>query len=277
MSLNKRQKLIEEQLTIDAESVKRQIVQFIREYFIANNQEKAIIGFSGGLDSTLIAHLTAEAIGSKNITGLHLPSGDVDIGSNTADVTAVYDILRIPFANRKLISLADKVKIYLKEDPEMSPLTLGNLKARLRMIELYIEAGRPEYNGKAIVIGTSNKSEIFIGYFTKYGDGGVDLEPIGDLFKTQVFQLSRYMGVLENIVEKTPSANLWPGQTDENEIGLSYEKLDVLLTLMLEKKVSKKQLMEYYGYSQEEIEAIERRIMTTEHKRNMPPVCELMF
>lgn len=273
MRLNRIQEEIGKEMEIDAKYVKDQIVQYLRNYFAAAGQKKAIIGFSGGIDSTVIGYLMAEAIGSENIIAAHLPFGDVGTGSNFADVTATYNILNIPSANRKWINIAGIVASFAREDANMTPLRLGNLKARIRMIELYDLAAK--YNG--LVVGTSNKSEILIGYFTKFGDGGVDLEPIGDLFKTQVYQLARYLKIPESIIEKPPSANLWPGQTDEKEIGYPYKVLDRILYLMYIKKVSDIKLVNFYGYIQKDIDEIRRKVTSTEHKRKLPPIYEIVI
>ena len=127
---------------------------------------------------------------------------------------------------------------------------------------------------KALVLGTSNKTEMIMGYFTKYGDGGVDLEPLGDLYKTQVKQLAKYLGVPGAILKKPPSAGLWPGQTDEGEMGISYEELDAILYYMFDKNYSTKRLLTL-GFSIENIEKVKNFVKNSEHKRRLPPVANI--
>lgn len=142
--------------------------------------------------------------------------------------------------------------------------------ARERMSVLYDWA----LSLRALVLGTSNKTELILGYFTKYGDGGVDLEPLGDLYKTQVRQLARYLGISGPIINRPPSAGLWPGQTDEGELGINYEELDKILYCMFEKKYSIKKLLTL-GFSIENIEKVKNFIKNSEHKRRLPPVARI--
>jgi len=146
----------------------------------------------------------------------------------------------------------------------------GNMIARERMSILYDWA----LSLRALVVGTSNKTELMLGYFTKYGDGGVDLEPLGNLYKTQVRQLARYLGVPEPIVRMRPSAGLWPGQTDEGELGISYDELDRILYYMFDKKFSTKKLLSL-GFSIENIEKVKNFVKKSEHKRRLPPVAKI--
>lgn len=127
---------------------------------------------------------------------------------------------------------------------------------------------------RGLVLGTSNKTELSMGYFTKYGDGGVDLEPLGDLYKTQVRQLAKYIGVPQSIIRRRPSAGLWPGQTDEGELGINYEELDKILYCMLEKKHSIKKLLTL-GFSIENVEKVKNFVKNSKHKRRLPPVARI--
>ena len=145
-------------------------------------------------------------------------------------------------------------------------LTMGNLKARIRMSLLYFHANQMN----RMVIGTGNKTELFLGYFTKYGDGGVDIEPIGELYKTEVWELSRMLGVPETLITKKPSAGLWAGQTDEAELGISYLKVDEVLK-KLEQKEDPETIIKTLGISVEQMNSVMSRIKKSEHKRNAPP------
>ncbi|MEM2715772.1 MAG: NAD(+) synthase, partial [Candidatus Thermoplasmatota archaeon] len=155
---------------------------------------------------------------------------------------------------------------------EMDEITLGNIKARLRMIFLYQFAN----SKNALVCGTSNKTELMIGYFTKYGDGASDILPIGDLYKTQVYQLARYVGIPEEILKKPPTAGLWKGQTDEKELGISYEKLDKIL-YGLERQKSFEEISKIAEVSIEEVKRIYGMVKKTEHKRKFPVIPKISF
>lgn len=273
MELNKRQKSVKKELKINAENVKNGIVGFMRDYFAAANQTKAVIGISGGIDSAVSGYLAKEALGPENIITAYLPYSDMAPGNNLIDVEAVLDGLSVPVENRNLINIANMIEGFEKDHTNITPLRLGNIMARVRMVILYDLAA--QYGG--LVVGTSNRTEFLTGYFTKFGDGGVDIEPIGDLFKTQVYQLSRYVNVPDAVIQKAPSANLWPGQTDEKELGYTYEFLDVLLYLMYVKMTPDDILADYYGYYRKDIEAVRKKVNAGEHKRNLAPVYKIGF
>ena len=149
---------------------------------------------------------------------------------------------------------------------EEDNLAIGNLKARIRMSIIYFYANQKKY----LVSGTGNKSEILIGYFTKHGDGACDIEPIGDLYKTDVFKLSRYMGVPEDIIDKPPRAGLWNNQTDEAEIGMSYDLIDQILYLYTEKDMNNGEIQEKLDISLDDVDMIINKIIRSEHKSKVP-------
>ena len=183
---------------------------------------RGIIGLSGGLDSSTVAYLAAEALGPGHVTGLIMPSATSPPDDQT-DARLVADRLGIEY---RVIDIQPLIDTAILQAPFFQePLARGNLMARLRMTQLY---GMANTSG-GLVIGTDNLTEARLGYFTKYGDGGVDLNPLGELYKTQVRLLARHLGVPARIIHKAPSAGLWEGQTDEAELGLDYHRIDRVL------------------------------------------------
>ena len=274
-----------ENLAINCERVKRVLVEFIRKGIENSGFQRAVLGLSGGLDSTVVAYLAVEALGDPhNVYGLILPYKSYQ-SESVRDARLIAKKLRI---NSWIIRIEPMIEEYFRKfsyrrvpNPAILSgegsrakaseyLRRGNKMARERMSILYDWS----LSLRALVLGTSNKTELSMGYFTKYGDGGVDLEPLGDLYKTQVRQLAKYLGVPEPIINRRPSAGLWPGQTDEGELGINYEELDKILYCMLEKKYSIKKLLTL-GFSIENIEKVKNFIKRSEHKRRMPPVAKV--
>lgn len=199
------------------------IVNFIKTTFREKGFEKAVIGISGGIDSTVTAYLTVQALGKDNVKGILLPCSEQhDIEDSMSVVKALgiqYEIINIG----SIVKDFETTSMPEHQNGNKSlALRIGNVKARTRMIVLYDKASY--YNG--LVVGTSNKTELYLGYFTIYGDGACALEPIGHLLKTEVFILGKYLKIPKAIVEKAPSAGLWKGQTDEQELGFKYKDID---------------------------------------------------
>ena len=210
-----------EQIHIDTAKISKHLITFIKNQLTSTGYDKLVLGISGGLDSAVVAYLSSEAIGNRNITGVILPYASSD-SANIEDARLNIEQLGI---NRRYVDISPMIDIYFKHNPTEDKNRRGNKMARERMSILYdisAEIG-------ALVIGTSNKSEIMMGYGTLYGDLACALNPIGNLYKTQVRQLATYLGVPERIIAKPPSADLWAGQTDEGELGISYEILDAFL------------------------------------------------
>ena len=230
---------------MNLEKTIKKIEAGLKEY--AGNR-KAIIGISGGIDSAVVAGLCTRALGKENIYGILMPYGN----QNTECARLVVDYLRIANQEINIKNIVDSFN-FLK----LNKLSKGNIMARMRMIILYGFAN--EFKG--LVVGTGNKSECEVGYFTKYGDGGVDLQPIADLYKTEIFEVAKILGLPKKIVEKIPSADLYEGQTDEGEIGATYKEIDAVLKGKIKK-----------GRVYEKIQA--RRI-ATEHKRKMPLIIKV--
>jgi len=199
----------------------------IKKYFKKANIKKAVIGLSGGIDSALSLKLVADAIGKNNITALIMPEKGL---TKLQDVKDSINLCKSLKVNHKIIEINKILKNFKKQ----KQTAWINLKPRIRMLILYNYANL----NNALVIGTSNKTELRLGYFTKYGDGACDIEVIGDLYKTEVIALARYLKLPESIITKTPSAGLFKGQTDEKEIGLKYKDIDAMLKG--KKKLNKK-------------------------------------
>ena len=208
---------------------------------------KAVIGVSGGIDSAVVLALCVEALGNDRVIAAHMPYGK----NRNIDAIKLCAKYRLDTA---IINIQETVDGFSYEDNKLNKFALGNVKARVRMIHLYSIANME--NG--IVMGTGNKSEIAIGYFTKYGDGGVDCEPIGELYKSDVYKLAKELKIPNSIMTATPSADLWEGQTDETEMGFTYGELEGVL--------------EGHIYSGEIYENVQKAIKNSSHKRNMPPI-----
>src|SRR5690606_277116 len=197
------------------------LVGFIADQIAKAGMKRAVIGLSGGLDSAVSAYLTAEALGPENLLAIRMPY-KTSSPDSLNDADAVIKALGLPSMTIPITEMADPL---FARFPDMSERRKGNVMARLRMTILYDQS--VPWGG--LVMGTSNKTELLLGYSTIYGDSGVALQPIGDLYKTQVRELAAALGVPEQIIKKPPSADLWQGQTDEGELGFTYAEVDQLL------------------------------------------------
>jgi len=255
---------------MDTEKAREVIVEFIREKVHQANAEGVVLGISGGIDSALAAYLAAEALGKDKVLGIHLPELNLTPAEDVLDATEVAHRLGIEFS---AIDISGMLTAYLGNIPEGDKATThakGNLKARIRMSVLYYHANMLN----RIVIGTGNKTELLLGYFTKYGDGGADMLPLGDLYKTDVWELAALMGVPESIINKAPSAGLWSGQTDEKELGITYKEVDRFLSLLLEGAATEV-VRNTVGITGEQADSVMRRIKMNAHKLRTPPIADL--
>lgn len=221
-----------------------------------------VLGLSGGLDSSTAAYLSVRALGRRRVLGLLMPD-QATSSRDLEDAKLVAKKLNIPYRLFDLNPLCERIFPLFRENRNAR----GNVKARLRMVLLYYAAN----SKNLLVVGTSDRSELLTGYFTKYGDGGADLLPLGGLFKTQVRELASYLGVPERILSKPSTPGLWPGQTAEGELGMSYELLDSILHLKLDLGMNPSFIQKKLGVSKELIERLLRRVEATEHKRRLPP------
>ncbi|MHA2315545.1 MAG: NAD+ synthase [Candidatus Hermodarchaeia archaeon] len=239
----------------DYSEITKKITQWLDQYLKESGCTGYIVGLSGGIDSSVTAILCRQVTDAT--LGLILPCGY----SSPDDIKDAQELAKqfgIEFRTYNLTPVYESLlpSLGLQAD---SPITipLANIKARLRMITLYYESNRMN----RLVIGTSNRTELALGFFTKYGDGGVDLLPLGGLLKREIRGLAAYLGIPEKIISKTPSPGLWPGQTDEGELGASYDQLDDLVSGKIPQ-----------GLTKEEIKRFQKRIADNEHKRQLPPI-----
>jgi NAD+ synthase len=244
------------------------------EKFLAEKLRKVgakgfVLGVSGGVDSAVVLKLCVRAAGKDKVLALMMPEKD----SPKEDLEDGKDLCELNGVEYKVIDITDTVAACVKAiKGEVDRASLANIKARCRMILLYHYAN----TGRLLVVGTSNKSELLVGYFTKHGDGAADLEPIGDLYKTEVRELARKMDVPDRIIRKAPSAGLWKGQTDEGDMGITYERLDAIL-LGIELGLDDKEIAARAETTLKEVSRIDRMVKSTSHKRKSPPVVKLGF
>jgi len=239
------------------------LTAFIREELSKFGYNKGILGLSGGLDSTVCAFLAGRALGPENVIGLIMPYGK----SSAEDVRDAIQAAERMKIRHEVIDIAPMVDAYFERYPSDSRVRRGNKMARERMSILYDFSARE----KALILGTSNKSELLIGYGTIHGDLASAINPMGDLYKTQVRQLAAYLKVPLKIRRKVPSAGLWKGQTDEGEIGLTYAELDEILFHLVDERESREELLAR-GYAKDKIEKILGMIKNSEFKRKLPPI-----
>jgi NAD+ synthase len=259
----------------ELETTREHIVEFVRDLIAAAGADGAVMGLSGGIDSTLTSHLVVEALGADSLHGLVLPAS-VSRDDNMSDAEAVAEALGIDY---DIVPVDPVVEAVLEAAPGTDPdaigsddtahqVPVGNVRARTRTVLNYLVANRDD----ALVIGTGNRSEALVGYFTKYGDGAVDCHPIGNLYKQQVRQLARHVGVPDRIIEKPPTAGLWAGQTDEGELGLAYDTLDAILALAVDGPLSAAATARHLdGVSEADVDHVFELHRTSAHKRRLPP------
>jgi NAD+ synthase len=255
-----------EELAIDTDIARRVIAEFIRGQLRQAGFERLVLGLSGGIDSGLVAYLAAEAIGAERLLCVLMPFRSSSPASR-ADAEEV--VSRLGCASG-VVDISPMVDAFFAADPDASPLRRGNFMARQRMAVLYDRS----VTWGGLVVGTGNKTESLIGYTTIFGDSACAFNPIGDLYKSQVRQVAAAMGVPEAIIRKAPSADLWPGQTDEGEAGFTYPLLDRLLFWRIDKRRSIDELVGM-GFERALIERVDRMIATSEFKRQVPPIAKL--
>lgn len=240
---------------------------FLRAHALYHGNEGAVLGLSGGLDSALVARLAHDALGPERVLGVLLP----DRGFPADLVAETVEYARSLGIPSRTIPIDAVEETYRAALPEVADrITLGNTKARIRMTLLYILARER----RRVVLGTGNKSEILLGYFTKHGDGGVDLLPIGDLYKTQVRALADQLGLPVAVRRRPPTAGFWEGQTDEAELGAPYERLDPIL-YGIELGRSEEEIVRETGEEPPAVRRVAQRVIDLRHKRRLPPIPKL--
>ena len=265
-----------DELAIDTGVARRVVTEFIRGQLRQAGFERAVLGLSGGIDSALVAFLVAEAIGPERLLCVMMPYRTSSPASQ-GDAEAVVAALG---CTAELVEISAMVDGYFGVDGvpgeggpdalEASSLRRGNFMARMRMATLYDRS----VTWRGLVVGTGNKTESLIGYTTLFGDSACAFNPIGDLYKSQVRQLSAAMGVPEAVIRKAPSADLWPGQTDEVEAGFSYPVLDRLLYWRVDRRRSADEVVAL-GFDQTLVDRVDRMVAGAEFKRQVPPIAKL--
>lgn len=253
-------------LTINTDLAQRILTGFIHSEITRAGYSKAVIAVSGGLDSALSCYLAAAALGPQNVLAIRMPY-KTSSSDSLEHAQAVIDALGVQSLTIPISEMADPL---FERFPEASSMRRGNVMARLRMIVLYDQS--EAFRGLAV--GTGNKTEILLGYTTLFGDSACALNPLGDLYKTQVRQLARALGVPAAIIEKAPSADLWKGQTDEGELGFTYAEVDQLLFLLVDQRY-KPQDCVAAGFSEAFVKTVVERVRRNHFKRVLPPIAKL--
>jgi NAD+ synthase len=253
-------------LTVNGELLRKLLVGFIENEVHKMGFHRAVIGVSGGVDSALSAFLAAQALGAENVWALIMPY-KTSSPESVAHAELVVETLKIHSA---IIDITPQIDAYFERFPEADTLRRGNKMARERMTILYDHSAALS----ALVLGTSNKTELMLGYGTLYGDMASAINPLGDLFKIQVWQLAAHMGVPEEIMKKKPTADLWEGQTDEEELGFTYEEVDQVLLLMIDKRYEIQDLMEA-GFEEKFVRRVFGMVQSSQFKRRLPLIAKV--
>ncbi len=253
-------------MTIDAPFAVRVLTAFIREELGKAGFSQGLLGLSGGLDSSLCAALAAQALGPDNVLGVMMPYGE----SFTADREDAERLAERLGIRTERVDIRPMVDAYFARHPAEDRMRRGNKMARERMAILYDLSARDH----ALILGTSNKTELLIGYGTLHGDMACAINPLGDLYKTQVRQLAAHLGLPERIRTKPPTAGLWSGQTDEDELGMSYEELDRILYRLVDERERPEEVVAA-GFPAARVDRILGLIRGSEFKRQMPPIAKL--
>jgi NAD+ synthase len=252
---------------LDLSKARKEIVSFIKRKVENSGSEGVVLGISGGIDSAVTAYLCVESLGSKRVMALLMPDMRITPESDIEDAGKIIQELCV---ESKTIDIAPIHRSFMKFLSH-NVVAEGNLRARIRMALLYYHANIMN----RLVAGTGDKSELLLGYFTKYGDGGVDFLPIGDLYKTEVRKLGEMLGISRRIVTKKSSPRLWAGQTAEAEIGLSYEEIDKILIAYFEDNLSMLQISKKLKLEKEKVQRIISRCEINKHKLSLPEICVL--
>ncbi|MEM4780899.1 MAG: NAD+ synthase [Halalkalicoccus sp.] len=252
----------------ELDAVHDRIITFIADIVNEAGADGAVLGLSGGIDSTITAYLAVDALGPENLRGMVLP-GRVSSEENMSDAERVARDLEIAY---DVIEIDPIVEAFVSALPEVEGdhVAVGNTRARVRAVLNYLLANHEN----RIVLGTGNRAEAAVGYYTKYGDGAVDCHPIGNLYKQQVRQLALHVGVPEDLATKTPTAELWEDQTDEGELGIDYDTLDAILALHIDGPLSISATSRVVGCDEGVVEEVRSLYERSAHKRAVPPAPE---
>ncbi len=253
-------------LAINTDLVRPVLVNFLREEIRKVGYQRAVVGLSGGIDSAVALALAVEALGAQNVRALIMPYRASSAASE-ADARAVAEQFGV---EARKIEITPMVEPLLAANPDMSNVRRGNVMARMRMIVLYDQS--EEF--KALVVGTSNKTELLLGYGTLHGDMASALNPIGDLYKAQLRQLARALDIPRQIIDKPPTADLWVGQTDEAELGVTYELADQILFMLVDERCREEDVIAA-GFDAAVVRALNTRIRNNQFKRSLPIIAKI--
>jgi NAD+ synthase len=253
-------------LSINTELARQILTGFIRTEVSRPGFTRALVNLSGGLDSSLSCYLAAEALGAQNVLALCLPYKTSASDSST-HAKLVIDALGVQSLTIPITDMADGL---ISRFPDMDRIRQGNIMARMRMIVLYDQSAAIQ----GLPVGTGNKTEILLGYTTLFGDSAAAINPLGDLYKTQVRQLAKAMGVPQVILDKPPTADLWLGQTDEGELGFTYAEVDQLLYLLIDERYRPEDCVAA-GFDESFVRSVIERVRRNQFKRVMPPIAKL--
>lgn len=258
--------LLEARLAINPALVTEILTRFIRVEITRTGFQRAVLGLSGGIDSSVVAYLAAKALGPENVLAVTMPY-KTSSAATRRDSQAVVAALGVKTID---VPITDQIDAYFAHVGPPSQLRLANKCARERMTVLYDQSAVFE----ALVLGTSNKSELLLGYGTQFGDMASAINPIGDLYKTQLRHLAAHLGVPQEILTKEPTGDLWIGQTDEGELGFSYAEVDRLLVLMVDRRWQPAQLVRA-GFDATFVDQVARRVRRNHYKRRLPIIAKL--
>lgn len=253
-------------LEINTDLARKILTSFIKSEISRAGFDRAVIGLSGGVDSALSCYLTAEALGADKVLAIRMPYTT----SSKDSLDHAQLVINATGVQSRTIPITDMVEPLFKQIGDMDNVRRGNVMARARMVLLYDQSAT--FNG--LVVGTGNKTEILLGYTTQFGDAASAINPIGDLYKNQVQQLAKAVGVPQELIDKPPSADLWKGQTDEGELGFTYADVDKLLYMMVDQRYRPDECIAA-GFSEAFVNKIIERVRKNQYKRMMPPIAKL--
>ena len=255
---------------LDFKDIEQKLTSFLVTEIEKTGLKKAVLGLSGGLDSALVAALAARALGKENVTGILMPY-KTSSSKSVEDAIKVVENTGINSLRIEISAVVDTFAENNMTNPDFSRKgRLGNIMARTRMMTLFDFSAA---NG-AIVLGTGNKSEIELGYFTMFGDGASALNPIGSLYKTDIFEFARYLGLPASVIEKAPSADLFEGQTDEGEIGYSYQTMDPVIHAISDLGMTENEIIRE-GFDEKLVKFVGKRINSMKYKRKVPIIAKI--
>lgn len=259
-----------EKLSIDCEMTTKNVLKFIQNQVQQSGLDGVVVNVSGGIDSAVALHLAVKALGPDNVMAITIPERDVTPESDITDVMLHCNRLNLTCNTVDITEILHVIRDIMPKYDVTDRITTGNIRSRLRMIVAYHHANME----RRLVLGTSNKTELLTGFFTKHGDGGVDLMPLGDLWKYNIKELAKYLEIPENIIKKPPSPGFYKGHTDEDELGMSYDNIDLILH-GYELGFTVNEIVGDTGIPMKEVNRILRRVKANQHKRRLPLILRL--